>query len=154
MERHSITLKINGEEYSLEVKSRETLLQVLRDRLDLTGAKEGCGVGECGACTVLIDGKPKNACLTLAVAVQDQEILTIEGLSDGDTLHPLQKSFIDHGAIQCGFCTPGMILTAKAFLDESPKPSEEEVRHALVGNFCRCTGYTKIVEAIMDARED
>jgi carbon-monoxide dehydrogenase small subunit len=151
MERHSITLKVNGESYPLEVESRETLLQVLRDRLDLTGAKEGCGRGECGACNVLINGRPMNACLILAVAAQGQDIFTIEGLSDGEVLHPLQKSFLDHGAIQCGYCTPGIILTAKAFLDESPRPSEAEVRRALVGNFCRCTGYVKIVEAIMAA---
>lgn len=154
MERHLITLKINGESYPLEVESRETLLQVLRDRLDLTGAKEGCGGGECGACTVLIDGRPMNACLILAVAVQDRDILTIEGLSDGDTLHPLQTSFLEKGAIQCGFCTPGMILTAKRLLDDLPRPSEAKVRQTLVGHFCRCTGYTKIVEAIMDARGD
>jgi len=153
MERHSITLKINGESYPLEVESRETLLQVLRDRLHLTGAKEGCGRGECGSCIVLINGRPMNTCLILAVAVQDQEILTIEGLSDGETLHPLQKSFIERGAIQCGFCTPGMILTGKGLLDESSRPSEAEVRHALLGNFCRCTGYLKIVEAIMDGSE-
>ncbi len=153
MERHRITLKINGESHLLEVESRETLLQVLRDRLDLTGAKEGCGVGACGSCTVLIDERPMNACLILAVAVQGQEILTIEGLSDGDTLHPLQKSFAERGAIQCGFCTPGMILTAKGFLDETPRPTEAEVRHALVGNFCRCTGYSKIVEAILATPE-
>lgn len=153
MERHRITLKINGESHLFEVESRETLLQVLRDRLDLTGAKEGCGRGECGACTVLINGRPINACLVLAVAVQEQDILTIEGLSDGDTLHPLQKSFVERGAIQCGFCTPGMILTAKGFLDKTPRPTEAEVRRNLVGNFCRCTGYTKIVEAILDTSE-
>jgi carbon-monoxide dehydrogenase small subunit len=154
MERHLINLKINGELHRLEVESRETLLEVLRDRLDLTGAKEGCGRGECGACNVLINGKPINACLVLAVAVQDQEILTIEGLSDGDSLHPLQKSFVEHGAIQCGFCTPGMILTAKGLLDEFSRPSEAEVRHALLGNFCRCTGYVKIIEAIMNAQKN
>lgn len=152
MERHLITLKINGEPYPLEVESRETLLQVLRDRLDLTGAKEGCGGGECGACAVLIDGRPMNACLILAVAVQGRDILTIEGLSDGDTLHPLQTSFLEKGAIQCGFCTPGVILTTKGLLDELPRPSEAKVRQTLVGHFCRCTGYTKIVEAIMDSR--
>lgn len=154
MEKHLITLRINGESYHLEVESRETLLQVLRDRLDLTGTKKGCSHGECGACIVLVNGRPLNACLILAVTVQDQDILTIEGLSNGDTLHPLQKTFIAHGAVQCGFCTPGMILTAKALLEEVAHPSEEEVRRALLGNFCRCTGYTKIVEAIMDASED
>jgi len=151
MERHSITLKVNGESYPLEVESRETLLQVLRGRLDLTGAKEGCGRGECGSCVVLINGTPMNACLILAVAAQDQDILTIEGLADGRALHPLQQSFVERGAIQCGFCTPGMILTAKGLIDESPRPSEAEVRHTLVGNFCRCTGYVKIIEAIMAA---
>ena len=151
MEKHLIALKVNGESHTIEVESRETLLRVLRERLDLTGTKEGCSHGECGACTVLVNGKPMNACLIPAVAVQDQDILTIEGLSKGETLHPLQKSFIDHGAIQCGFCTPGMILTVIGLLSEIPHPSEEEIRRALLGNFCRCTGYTKIVEAIMDA---
>ena len=150
MERHLVTLKVNGEVYSIEVESRETLLHVLRERLDLTGTKEGCSHGECGACIVLINGKPMNACLIPAVSVQGQDILTIEGVSKGEALHPLQKSFIDHGAIQCGFCTPGMILTAIGLLSEIPHPSEEEIRRALLGNFCRCTGYTKIVEAIMD----
>lgn len=154
MEKHQITLNINGETHCLEVESRETLLQVLRDRLDLTGAKEGCGGGECGSCTVLINGRPMNSCLILAVAVQGQDILTIEGLADGDALHPIQQSFLEKGAIQCGFCTPGMILTAKGFLDENPRPSEPEVRRALVGNFCRCTGYTKILEAVLAVRED
>jgi carbon-monoxide dehydrogenase small subunit len=150
MEKHLVTLKVNGESYSIEVESRETLLHVLRERLDLTGTKEGCSHGECGACIVLINGKPMNACLIPAVSVQGQDILTIEGVSNREALHPLQKSFIDHGAIQCGFCTPGMILTAIAFLNEVPHPSEEEIRRALLGNFCRCTGYTKIIEAIMD----
>jgi carbon-monoxide dehydrogenase small subunit len=150
MEKHLVTLKVNGESYSIEIESRETLLHVLRERLDLTGTKEGCSHGECGACIVLIGGKPMNACLIPAISVQGQDILTIEGVSNGEALHPLQKSFIDHGAIQCGFCTPGMILTAIAFLKEVPHPSEEEIRRALLGNFCRCTGYTKIVEAIMD----
>jgi carbon-monoxide dehydrogenase small subunit len=151
MEKHLVTLKVNGELYSIEIESRETLLHALRERLDLTGTKEGCSHGECGACIVLIGGKPMNACLMPAISVQGQDILTIEGVSNGEALHPLQKSFIDHGAIQCGFCTPGMILTAIALLKEVPHPSEEEIRRALLGNFCRCTGYTKIVEAIMDA---
>jgi len=150
MEKHWVTLKVNGEMVSIEVESRETLLHVLRERLDLTGTKEGCSHGECGSCIVLINGKPMNACLIPAVSVQDQDILTIEGVSPGEGLHPLQKSFIDHGAIQCGFCTPGMILTAIGLLSEIPHPSEEEIRRALLGNFCRCTGYAKIVEAIMD----
>jgi carbon-monoxide dehydrogenase small subunit len=154
MERHLIRLKINGESHRLEVESKETLLHVLRDRLDLTGTKEGCGRGECGSCNVLVNGRPMNSCLILTVAVQDQEILTIEGLLDQKELHPLQKSFMDHGAVQCGFCTPGMILTAKGFLDEFPQPTEGDVRHALVGNFCRCTGYAKIIEAVMATRED
>jgi carbon-monoxide dehydrogenase small subunit len=154
MERHLIRLKINGESHRLEVESKETLLHVLRDRLDLTGTKEGCGRGECGSCNVLVNGRPMNSCLILAVAVQDQEIFTIEGLLDQKELHPLQKSFMDHGAVQCGFCTPGMILTAKGFLDEFPQPTEGDVRHALVGNFCRCTGYAKIIEAVMATRED
>ena len=126
-----------------------TLLEVLRENLGLTGAKEGCDLGACGACTVLIDGKAVLSCLTLAVDSQKKEITTIEGLAKEGKLHPLQQNFVDHGAIQCGFCTPGMILSAKAMLDKSPKPTEEEVKRGISGNLCRCTGYTKIIEAIM-----
>jgi aerobic carbon-monoxide dehydrogenase small subunit len=148
-----IQLKINGETAEVAVEPRTTLLHVLREDLGLTGTKEGCGIGDCGACTVLLDGKPVASCLTLAVEVRDREVLTIEGLSKDGDLHPLQRAFIDHFAVQCGFCTPGMILSAKALLDRNPHPVEEEVRQALSGNLCRCTGYVKIVEAVLAAAE-
>jgi carbon-monoxide dehydrogenase small subunit len=144
-----ITLQVNGEIYELLIEAKKTLLEVLREDLGLTGTKEVCDLGTCGACTVLIDRKPALSCLTLAVACKGKEILTIEGLRQGETLHPLQNSFIQHGAIQCGMCTPGMILSAKALLDENPQPTEMEVRKAIAGNLCRCTGYVKIVEAIL-----
>ena len=144
-----IELKVNGESYEAAVDSHRTLLEVLRENLGLTGAKEGCDLGACGACTVLIDGKAVLSCLTLAVDSQKKEITTIEGLAKEGKLHPLQQNFVDHGAIQCGFCTPGMILSAKAMLDKNPKPTEEEVKRGISGNLCRCTGYTKIIEAIM-----
>ena len=142
---------VNGKEYDLFVKPHMTLLEVLRDHLDLIGTKQGCGVGECGACAVLIDGEPQLSCLTLALAAKDKNILTIEGLSEGNTLHPIQKAFINHGAVQCGFCIPGMILTAKALLDKNPDPTKEEVKEALSGNLCRCTGYIKIINAVLAA---
>jgi carbon-monoxide dehydrogenase small subunit len=148
-----IKLQINGEVTEVVVEPQTTLLHVLREDLGLTGTKEGCGVGDCGACTVLLDGKPIASCLTLAVEVQNREVLTIEGLSKDGELHPLQRAFIDHFAVQCGFCTPGMILSAKALLDRNPHPIEEEVRHAVSGNLCRCTGYVKIVEAVLAAAE-
>lgn len=144
-----IELEVNGEQYQVEVEPRETLLQVLRDRLLLTGTKEGCGTGDCGACTVLLDGKPVTSCLVLAVSAEGKQIVTIEGISDNGRLHPIQQSFVDHGAIQCGFCTPGIVLAAKALLDRNPKPSEAQVREAIAGNLCRCTGYKKIIEAIL-----
>lgn len=144
-----ITLEVNGEKHQIEVEPRETLLQVLRDRLLLTGTKEGCGTGDCGACTVLVDGKPVTSCLVLAVSAEGKQIVTIEGISDNERLHPIQQSFIDHGAIQCGFCIPGIVLSAKALLDRNPKPSETQIREAIAGNLCRCTGYKKIIEAIM-----
>jgi carbon-monoxide dehydrogenase small subunit len=125
-----------------------TLLEAIREKIGFTGTKEGCSVGECGTCTVLIDNKPIYSCLMLAVEAEGKEILTIEGLADSEGLHPIQKSFIEHGAVQCGFCTPGMIFSAKALLDENPNPTEEEIRKAISGNLCRCTGYAKIVEAI------
>jgi len=146
-----IRLVVNGETYEVIVKASETLLDVLRDKLRLTGTKEGCDTGKCGACTVLIDGQAVRSCLTLAVSVEDKEITTIEGLAKGEELHPLQQAFIEHGALQCGFCTPGMILTAKAFLGENPTPTEDEVKEAIAGNICRCTGYSSIVEAIQEA---
>jgi len=145
-----LELKINGEVYLVSIEPWKTLLEVLRETLNLTGTKEACGKGDCGACTVLLDGKPINSCLTLAVEAQGKDILTIEGLAQGGQLHPIQQAFIKHGAIQCGFCTPGMILSAKALLDKNPHPSETEVRQSISGNLCRCSGYTKIIEAIMD----
>jgi aerobic carbon-monoxide dehydrogenase small subunit len=151
--KHILQLHVNGETYEVLTEIHKTLLEVLREDIGLTGTKRGCDLGACGACTVLIDGKPRLSCLTLAVDVQGKEVLTIEGLSHNGNLHPLQKAFIEKGAIQCGFCTPGMILTAKAFLDEQPHPSEEEVKRAISGNLCRCTGYVKIVEAILTAAE-
>jgi carbon-monoxide dehydrogenase small subunit len=144
-----ITLNVNGEEFELLTEVHRTLLEVLRENLGLTGTKRGCDLGTCGACTVLIEGKPYLSCLTLAADVQGKKIVTIEGLAQDGEPHPLQKAFVQKGAIQCGFCTPGMILTAKAFLDENPNPSEEEVKQAISGNICRCTGYVKIVEAVL-----
>ena len=150
-----IQLTVNGEPYEVFVKPSETLLQVIRDKLGLTGAKEACSLGDCGFCTVILDGKSVNSCLVLAMEAKGREVLTIEGLRKGNELHPIQKAFIEHGATQCGFCTPGMILAAKALLDENPTPTEEDVREAIAGNLCRCTGYVKIIEAIMAvAREN
>ena len=146
-----IRLNVNGEVHEIAVDPWRTLLEVLRENLGLTGTKESCDLGTCGACTVLINGKPMLACLLLAWELEDKEILTIEGMATGGRLHPIQESFINHGAFQCGFCTPGMILTAKALLEENPHPSEGEVRKGISGNICRCTGYTKIIEAILAA---
>jgi len=143
-----IVLNVNNENYEVETETHKTLLEVLREELDLTGAKEGCGLGSCGACTVLIDGEPILACLTLAVEVQDKPIVTIEGLFKDGHPHPLQRSFVEAGAIQCGYCTPGMILSAKALIEEKTNPSRKEIQEALSGNLCRCTGYNKIVKAI------
>jgi aerobic-type carbon monoxide dehydrogenase small subunit (CoxS/CutS family) len=149
-----VRFKVNGRERELLTAPTRTLLEVLREDLRLTGTKQGCGEGECGTCTVLLDGSAVNACLVLAVEAAGREVTTIEGLATGAALHPLQQAFIDHGAIQCGFCTPGMILSAKALLDRSPRPTEEEIREALSGNLCRCTGYQKIVEAVSAAAEE
>ena len=143
-----IELKVNGEPYEVAVDSRRTLLEVLRDYLGLTGTKKGCDEGDCGCCTVLMDGKAVPSCLVLAIEAAGKDIVTIEGLASGGQLHPLQEAFVNYGALQCGFCTPGMILSAKALLDENPKPTEEEIRRAIAGNLCRCTGYIKIIEAI------
>ncbi|RLA95659.1 MAG: (2Fe-2S)-binding protein [Deltaproteobacteria bacterium] len=147
-----ISLTVNGENHEVVVEPRTTLLEVLRDALGLTGAKEGCSLGNCGACTVLLDGKPVLSCLLLAVEAQGKEIVTIEGLAEGGKLHPLQEAFVEHGAVQCGFCIPGMILSAKALLDENPHPTEEEVKEAISGNLCRCTGYSNAVRAILAAK--
>jgi carbon-monoxide dehydrogenase small subunit len=144
--------KINGRPYEVILTPNMTLYELLRD-LHLTGTKRSCGVGECGSCTVLVDGNPTLACSTLAIAVRDKEILTIEGLSRGAQLHPLQQAFVDGGAIQCGFCTPGMIMMAKALLYENPNPTREEVKEGLGGNLCRCTGYVKIIDAVMASAE-
>ena len=147
-QKQIISLAINGEEYEVAVTPNRTLLEVLREDLSLTGAKEGCDDGLCGSCTVLLDGKPVRSCLLLAVEAQGYRITTIEGLAQQGELHPLQQAFIVQGAVQCGYCTPGMILTAKALLDENPSPTRHEILEALSGNFCRCTGYNKIVTAI------
>ena len=144
---------INGQVRDVIVTPNITLAELLREQLDLTGTKKGCEVGECGSCTVLIDGKPALSCSTLAITVRDKSILTIEGLAQGAQLHPLQQAFIDHGAVQCGFCTPGAILMAKAMLDENPNPTREDVKEGLGGNLCRCTGYVKIIDAVMAAAE-
>ena len=149
-----ITLRINGESYELEVEPRRLLIDVIRDTLGLTGTKEGCDFGNCGSCTVLINGKAVLSCLTLAMEAQDKDILTIEGLAKDGELHPLQQAFCDHSAIQCGFCTPGMLLSAKALLDENPQPTTAEVKEALSGNLCRCTGYVKVIEAIEKAANE
>ncbi|MEW6264360.1 MAG: (2Fe-2S)-binding protein [Thermodesulfobacteriota bacterium] len=148
-----VRIEVNGEEQELLISPHLTLLEVLRERLELTGVKEGCGEGVCGSCTVLMDGRPIRSCLTLAIEVQGRKITTIEGLAEGDKLHPIQEAFIQHGAIQCGFCTPGMILAAKACLDSNPMPNETQAREAIAANVCRCTGYAKMVEAIMSVGE-
>jgi len=145
----ALKIRVNGQEYVLTVEPYRTLLEILRYQLGLTGTKEGCGSGNCGSCTVLLDGKAVNSCLILAAEVEGKEITTIEGLSSQGELHPLQRAFIDEGAVQCGFCTPGVILTVKAFLDSNPHPTEAQIRLAIAGNLCRCTGYDKIVRAIM-----
>ena len=153
MKKEIAFFKVNGGSYEVLITPNMTLSELLREQLGLTGTKTACGVGECGSCTVLVDGKPTLSCSTLAVAVQGKEILTIEGLSRGTELHPLQLAFIDIGAIQCGFCTPGMTMMAKALLDENPNPTREEVKEGLGGNICRCTGYVKIIDAVMAAAE-
>ena len=149
MGRIPVSLNINGRVERLEITPHSTLLEVIRDDLQLTGTKCGCEDGTCGACTVLLNGAPVRSCLLLAAEVEGQEIVTIEGLSDGEKLHPIQEAFVKYGGIQCGFCSPGMILSAKALLDKSPSPTEREIRQAISGNLCRCTGYTKIVESVM-----
>ncbi|MCS7254589.1 MAG: (2Fe-2S)-binding protein [Armatimonadota bacterium] len=146
-----VRLRVNGDERELEVQPYERLIDVLRYRLGLTGTKEGCSTGDCGACSVLMDGKLVPSCLVLALSADGRDIVTIEGLSSGDELHPIQQAFIECGAVQCGFCTPGMILAAKALLDENPNPTLEEIKQALSGNLCRCTGYVKIFEAVQAA---
>lgn len=148
-----IRLILNGKSCELSIQPQRSLLEVIREDLKLTGTKEGCGLGECGACAVIMNGKAVNSCLVLAVEADGKEITTIEGLADGDNLHTIQEAFIEHGGIQCGFCTPGMIMSAKALLDENPNPTEEEIKKGIAGNLCRCTGYTKIIESIKAAAQ-
>ena len=154
MEKQNVEFIVNGRHYELLIAPQTTLLELLRDELGLTGTKYSCGVAECGSCTVLIDGEPVLACCTLAMTVRNRSILTIEGLSEGTRLHPLQQAFIVNGATQCGFCTPGMILTAKALLDRNPNPTRQDVKEALAGNLCRCTGYVKIIDAVLATAEE
>lgn len=151
--KHLIGLTVNGQKVTAEVESHRTLLEFFRHQLNLTGVKEGCGDGECGACTVLMNGEPVRSCLILAVEAQNAEILTIEGLARGDRLHPLQQAFVDQGAVQCGFCTPGLILAVKALLHRHPHPNEEQIREAMGGHLCRCTGYETIFQAIKSVAE-
>ena len=146
-----VRLKVNGEIYDVAIAPYRTLVDVLREEIQLTGTKKGCDVGDCGACTVLLDGKPVNACLILAATVQDAEILTIEGLAKDGKLHPLQEAFIKEGAVQCGFCVPGILMSLKALFDRNPTPTLEETKWAMAGNLCRCTGYTKMFKAVETA---
>lgn len=151
--KRPVNLTINGARYELFVEPNVTLLDAVRDEARLTGAKEGCGTGDCGACSMIVDGRLVTSCLMLAVEADGADVTTIEGLARDGELHPLQRAFIDRGAVQCGYCIPGMILAGKALLDTNPHPTEEEIRRAIAGNLCRCTGYTKIVEAIAAAAE-
>lgn len=148
--KHTITLRVNGKEYRIEVEPRRLLVEAIREEIGLTGAKKGCGTGECGACTVLMDGKPVSSCLVLAVDAVDKEITTIEGIGTMEEPHPIQAGLVKHGAVQCGFCTSGMALSAKALFERNARPREDEIRSALSGNLCRCTGYTKILEALKE----
>jgi aerobic carbon-monoxide dehydrogenase small subunit len=148
-----IHLKVNGEPYEVAIHPHRTLAEVLREELDLIGTKEACKQGDCGSCTVIMDGKTVTSCLTLAVEAEGKDIRTIEGVAKNGKLNPVQQSFVDHGAIQCGFCTPGMVMSATALLEQNPNPTEDEVRMGIAGNICRCTGYTKIVEAILAVSE-
>jgi carbon-monoxide dehydrogenase small subunit len=152
--RVDITLNVNGQAYELEIEPHRTLVEVLRETLGFTGTKKSCNEGECGACTVIMDDKPVASCLVLALDAQGKKILTIEGLAQGENLHPLQIAFVRKGGIQCGFCTPGMVMSAKALLDKNPKPTTLDVRKAISGNLCRCTGYQQIVDAVMSAAEE
>ena len=149
-----VTAKVNGDDVEFLCDPRETLLDVLRDRLNLTGTKEGCGTGDCGACTVTIDDRVVCSCLMLGVEASGKSIETIEGMAKGDKLHPLQKKFVEHAALQCGICTPGILVAAKNLLEKNPDPNEEQVRYWLAGNLCRCTGYDKIIRAVLDAAKE
>ncbi|MGD8388754.1 MAG: (2Fe-2S)-binding protein [Desulfobacteraceae bacterium] len=150
MENIKIELKVNGDNYQAIIEPWRTLAEVLRDNLGLMGTKKSCNEGECGACTVLMDGRAVTSCLVLALDARDKEILTIEGLSDGEKLDPIQESFLKHGGVQCGFCTPGMVMSAKALLNENPNPTREDAREAVAGNLCRCTGYQQIIDSILN----
>ncbi|MEM7023838.1 MAG: (2Fe-2S)-binding protein [Pseudomonadota bacterium] len=154
MAKYHVTTTVNGDEVEFLCNPEETLLDVLRENLQLTGSKEGCGSGDCGACSVMLDGRLVCSCLVLAAEAEGSEVDTIEGMADGEHLHPLQQKFLEHAALQCGICTPGVLVAAKALLDRNPDPSETEVRYWLAGNLCRCTGYDKIVRAVMDAAAD
>ena len=154
MSQVHIKSNVNGDDIEFLCEPEETLLEVLRDRLHLTGSKEGCGTGDCGACSITMDNKLVCSCLVLGVEANNSKISTIEGMADGDTLHPLQQKFLDHAALQCGICTPGILVAAKALLEKNPSPNETEVRYWLAGNLCRCTGYDKIIRAVMDAAEE
>jgi carbon-monoxide dehydrogenase small subunit len=149
-----IRLRVNGMAYEVMISPRDLLVDVLRKQLGFTGTKKGCGHGDCGTCTVLVNEKPILSCLTLAISCQGKQITTIEGLDQDGVLHPVQQSFVNHGAIQCGFCTPGMVLSAKALLDQNPSPTDDEIRRGLSGNLCRCTGYAKIIEAVEAAAKE
>ncbi|RPI42093.1 MAG: (2Fe-2S)-binding protein [Betaproteobacteria bacterium] len=146
-----VTTTLNGNAVEFLCETRQTLLEILRDELHLTGTKEGCGTGDCGACSVTVDGRLMCSCLFLGVEAQGKSIQTIEGMAEGDKLHPLQRKFLEHAALQCGICTPGVLIAARSLLERNPDPTEEEVRYWLAGNLCRCTGYNKIVEAVLDA---
>jgi carbon-monoxide dehydrogenase small subunit len=154
MSKVHVSTAVNGEAVEFLADTRDSLLDSLRDSLGLTGTKEGCGTGDCGACSVVVDGTLVCSCLMLGVEAQGKQIETIEGMANGDALHPLQRKFIEHAALQCGFCTPGILVASKALLEKNPDPSEEEVRYWLAGNLCRCTGYDKIIRAVMDAAEE
>jgi len=147
----SLSLKVNDDVWEVSIPANRTLYQLIKEDLNLVGTKDGCRQGVCGSCTVMVDGVPVRSCLTLAVRCEGKHVTTVEGLKSNGMLHPLQQAFIDEGAVQCGFCTPGMLITAAAFLQENPKPTEEEVREALIGNLCRCTGYARILRAVMAA---
>ncbi len=151
MALHHITLTVNGEFEQVDVPSQMTLLQMLRDKLALTGTKNGCNAGECGACTVMVDGEAVNSCMVLAVECQGANVVTVEGLAKDGVLDPVQQAIINHGGVQCGFCTPGMLISARALLNRNPEPSEDDIRAALVGNLCRCTGYVRIIDAVQEA---
>ena len=149
-----IKFTLNKKHVSAKIESNIRLIDLLRDKFNLTGTKEGCGVGECGACTVLINGRAVNSCLVIAAQADGSDIVTIEGISNGDVLNPLQKNFLSHGAVQCGFCTPGMVLSASALLDQKPNPTEEEIKDAIAGNLCRCTGYKQIIDAVKETAKE